>query len=169
MQWLVDHGVNRWEIAGSSGGPRWGLRREAGAMNRAQAYVRRGESDAARGDLDTAIAAFTEAIELELNFAPAHFGRGLAHEKKGNLDQAIEDFSEAIGFSTPGDMAHKAKVAEFMTDSNARVGLDVDLVAVHQARGRVYEKKGEAAKAREDFARAKELQAAQKTGTPKAK
>ena len=159
VQWLVSHGVKEKEIEGGCGGPRRDMRREAVRMKLAQTRVGRGETCAARGEVDTAIADFTEAIQHEVNYAPAYYGRGLAHEKKGRLDQAIKDFNEAIWFSDSFHVAHRAEVAKFMADSAQPAGLYINLAEAYRTRARVYEKKGNTAKAGEDWARAKELEA----------
>ena len=48
------------------------------------------------GQLDEAIAVYSEAIKLDPSFADAYNNRGTAYESKGDLDRAINDFSIAI-------------------------------------------------------------------------
>jgi len=48
------------------------------------------------GDLDAAIAGFSEAIRCKPNAAESHSGRGLAYKKKGELDLALIDLNRAI-------------------------------------------------------------------------
>ena len=48
-----------------------------------------------KGDLDKAIADFTEAIRLDPKYAQAYYNRGYAYWK-GDFDKAIADFTEAI-------------------------------------------------------------------------
>jgi tetratricopeptide (TPR) repeat protein len=43
------------------------------------------------GDLDTAIADYTKAIELKPDLAEAYFNRGIEYEKLGQRDKAIAD------------------------------------------------------------------------------
>jgi tetratricopeptide (TPR) repeat protein len=155
--WLVGHGVKEEEIEGGCGGPRRNLRRHAARMKLAQACVTRGETHTLQGDLDAAIADFTEAIEHDVNFARAHYLRGLAHEKKGEFDQAIRDFTAAIWFTTPFIKDSRAEAAKFITDSTVPVELDGDLGMVHYARGRVFQKNGDKVSAENDFAQAKKL------------
>jgi tetratricopeptide (TPR) repeat protein len=48
------------------------------------------------GELDAAIAGFTEAIRCKPNAAESHSGRGLAYQKQGRLDLALIDLNRAI-------------------------------------------------------------------------
>jgi len=80
------------------------------APRTAGTYLDRGILFASRGDFDTAILDFTEAIRLNPSFAEAYFWRGNAHRgvtadqvipmdatfDRGRLDLAIADFTEAI-------------------------------------------------------------------------
>ena len=54
-----------------------------------------------KGDFDSAIAEYTEAIRLRPNLAWAYYNRGLAYEGKGELDRAKLDFDQAerLGFT----------------------------------------------------------------------
>ena len=58
--------------------------------------LKRGDSLRERGDLDGAIAAYTEASRLDLRLAVAYHNRGVAYEKKGDHGRAIADFAEAL-------------------------------------------------------------------------
>src|SRR5262249_52469024 len=49
-----------------------------------------------KGDLDRAIADYSEAIRLNPKLATAYYNRGIAWRAKGDLDRAIADYSEAI-------------------------------------------------------------------------
>lgn len=48
------------------------------------------------GDFQGAIAAYTQAIELDPNHFKAYFNRGFAHDKLGQFDKAIFDYSKAL-------------------------------------------------------------------------
>ena len=60
------------------------------------AYLYRGRAYADKGQLDKAIAEYTQVIRLKPKFAPPYFARGLAHLIKNDPDRAIGDFTEAI-------------------------------------------------------------------------
>ena len=50
----------------------------------------------AEGDYDRAVEAFTQAIELNPNYAIAYNNRGEVYRDKGNFDLAIADYTKAI-------------------------------------------------------------------------
>jgi tetratricopeptide (TPR) repeat protein len=56
----------------------------------------RGNMFYGRGDFDTAIAEFTEAIRLDPSYAPAYHFRGAAYASKGDQDRAIADYTQTI-------------------------------------------------------------------------
>jgi tetratricopeptide (TPR) repeat protein len=66
--------------------------------NRGQAYYR-------KGNLDSAIADFTDAIKLEPKLASAYNSRGIARRRKADNDLAIADFNEAINLNQPTSIA----------------------------------------------------------------
>jgi tetratricopeptide (TPR) repeat protein len=98
----------------------------------AREAVEKGVSYSDKGDLDSAIAAFTEAIRLDAKYAEAYGNRGAAYGTKGEFDKALADFMEAIRLNP--------KYAE-----------------AYWARGLAYGEKGDKSKADEDFAQAKKL------------
>jgi tetratricopeptide (TPR) repeat protein len=60
------------------------------------AHVGRGLAFANRGDLDRAVADFTEAVRLNPKDALAYSNRGLAFVNKGEFDRGIADYTMAI-------------------------------------------------------------------------
>ncbi len=96
------------------------------------AYIHRGLAHAARGELDNAIADFTETIRLNPKDAAAYGNRGVAYGQQGENDKAIADLSEAIRLA-PRDPRPYA------------------------GRATAYQKKGQLDKAKADFAKAEEL------------
>jgi tetratricopeptide (TPR) repeat protein len=59
-------------------------------------YYPRGHSSAMKGELDRAIADFSEAIRLDPNYHDARFARGYVRNQNKQVDQAIADYSETI-------------------------------------------------------------------------
>src|SRR6266404_1188228 len=59
-------------------------------------YNNRGYAYSHKGDLDRAIADYSEAIRIDPKDAIAFNNRGSAYSHKGDLDRAIADYSEAI-------------------------------------------------------------------------
>jgi hypothetical protein len=64
--------------------------------NLSATFNRRGLAYNSQGDLDHAIADYSEAIRLNRKFAIAFTDRGGAYKAKGDLDHAIADYSEAL-------------------------------------------------------------------------
>ena len=62
----------------------------------AKSWVDFGISNAANGDLDAALGAFDQAIQINPKYAPAYFCRGKAHAQQQKPDEAIADFNQAI-------------------------------------------------------------------------
>jgi tetratricopeptide (TPR) repeat protein len=60
------------------------------------AYLHRGMAYLQKGNYDSAIADFSEAIGLNPAYAEAYFRRGTAHQAKGGYDNAIADFDQVI-------------------------------------------------------------------------
>jgi tetratricopeptide (TPR) repeat protein len=56
----------------------------------------RGVAYKAKGDLDHAIADYTEAIRRDPDYAAAYNSRGIAYKAKGDVDRAIADYDQAI-------------------------------------------------------------------------
>lgn len=59
-------------------------------------YYQRGETRLRKGDLDGAIADFTQAVKLDPGMARAYAGRGEARYYKKDFDGAIAGYSEAL-------------------------------------------------------------------------
>jgi tetratricopeptide (TPR) repeat protein len=89
---------------------------ETSTKSRAEAYNSRGYDYRTKGDLDHAIADYTDAIRLDPTFVLAYKNRGIGYQAKGDLDRAIADYTEAIrldptfalAYNNRG-AAHKAK------------------------------------------------------------
>ena len=71
--------------------------------NLAAAFTVRGRAYRGLGDLDRAIADYSEAIRIDPNYVLAVYSRGIAYFNKGDNDRAIADYSEALRL-TPRDI-----------------------------------------------------------------
>jgi len=96
------------------------------AHSRAIALANRGQAYQNGGNLDRAIADFSEAIRIDADFPNWRYARAVQYGNRGELDLAIADFSEAIRL--------KPNVAGYLSQ-----------------RGRAYEQIGDPAKALIDF------------------
>ncbi|MDR0878460.1 MAG: tetratricopeptide repeat protein, partial [Treponema sp.] len=65
----------------------------AAADDNAARFLDRGISFANKGDYDTAIADFNDAIRLNPNLASAYYQRAYAYHFKEEYDQAIADYT----------------------------------------------------------------------------
>ena len=60
------------------------------------AYINRGNTYRANGDLDSAIADFSEAIRIGPDLPQGYNNRGLTYAVAGKYDEAIADFSKSL-------------------------------------------------------------------------
>lgn len=121
------------------------------ATNRAIALSNRGNAQRARGNLDAAMADYSEAIRLDPRLAVALRNRGNAHRARGNLDAAMVDYNEAIrldprhvnAFIDRGD-AHRARgsLDAAMADFSEAIRLDPRHVDAFVARGNAHHDHG---------------------------
>ena len=102
------------------------------------AYLTRGNSYHGLGQYEQAIVDYSKAIELDPTYVLAYHNRGNSHWLLGHLDQAIQDCTEAIK-------------------------LDPNCADAYRKRSYAYRDLGKIALAEADEAKAKELEAAQKT------
>ncbi|MEO8375936.1 MAG: tetratricopeptide repeat protein, partial [Sphingomonas bacterium] len=70
-----------------------------GSAGRAAARVADGLSRAWQGDLDSAIAAFDQAIAISSRLSFAYLNRGLVYAHKGEFDRALEDMNRAVRYA----------------------------------------------------------------------
>ena len=93
---LHAQGMSLRKIAAELGSTYGSVRRALQANCDADALTTRAAGKQAKGDLDGAIADFTEAIQRTPDHAPAYRGRGLAKRAKNNMDGARADFAQAV-------------------------------------------------------------------------
>jgi tetratricopeptide (TPR) repeat protein len=104
----------------------------------------RGVAYKAKGDLDHAIADYTEAIRLDPNYAPAYNSRGIAYKAKGDVDMAIADYDQAIRLNPNSAPAFnnrgyayfaKSSYDRAVTDFDEAVKLDPKYALAYNNRG----------------------------------
>src|SRR5678816_2277990 len=59
-------------------------------------YLKLGTAELEAGNLETALAHFERAIELDRNYGAAYFSRGLVRKRQRDFDGAISDFTRSI-------------------------------------------------------------------------
>ncbi len=82
--------------------------------DQAVAHHNRGLAYAVKGDLDRAIADFSEAIRLDPKDVWSYHNRGLAYAAKGDFDRAIADYSEAIRLDPKDVLAYKNRGGAYL-------------------------------------------------------
>ena len=103
----------------------------------AQKAADRGGEFLFEGQYDKAIATYTEAIELNPDFAEAYLNRGISFSATKQYEKAIEDFTAAIR-------------------------IDPTMHGAYYNRGKAYEASGRPTKAKKDFKTAKIVSALKK-------
>jgi tetratricopeptide (TPR) repeat protein len=149
------------------------LQQDAHGSNAALAYGLRGEAYRDKGDLDHAIADFSQAIKIDRAWPlndPGSFrvyvNRGIAYRDKGDLDGAIADFSKAIEFEPEfADAfvnrcvvyADKGQYDLALADCTKAIAINPKDAVAYNDRGVAYEKKGDIDGALADYTKAIEL------------
>jgi tetratricopeptide (TPR) repeat protein len=126
-------------------------------------YNNRGYAYSHKGDLDRAIADYSEAIRIDPVDADAFTSRGVAYRAKGDNDRAIADFNEAIrldpkdavAFNNRG-YAYSAKgdLDRAIADYSEAIRLDPKHGIAFNNRGIAYLKKGDNGSAIVDYSEA---------------
>ena len=127
-------------------------------QDRAAAYFNRGSI--LRGDIDRAIADFTEAIRLNPRFTDAYIERGLLHDERGDFDRAIADFTQAINLDRTRDRSYflrgqsltkKGQFDSAIVDFTEVIKISPNDLFAHSNRGLAYQAKGDYNRAIADF------------------
>ena len=133
----------------------------------AQKWFERGFLKRVAESYDEAIHCYSEAIQLEPDFADAYYNRGLAHYYKGDLDGANADYNEAIRFQPElasayvmrGFLLHKKDdLNGAINDYNAAIRLDPNDANHYSIRATARQYKGDLDGAIEDYTEAIHLE-----------
>jgi tetratricopeptide (TPR) repeat protein len=129
--------------------------------DRVSALTNRGSAYNGKGDVDSAVADFDEAIRLDPKHALAFLGRGNSYALKGNFDRAIADFDEAIRLSPKLAAAFNSRcwaraargrdLQKALDDCNESLRLEPDNPAVLDSRGFTNLRLGQVADAIADY------------------
>jgi tetratricopeptide (TPR) repeat protein len=126
--------------------------------SRTVAYVNRGYEWRAKGDLDRAIADYSEAITLDPRHGSAYHHRGMAFRDKGDLDRALADLTAAIRikgtpalYTSRGDVwRQKGDVDLAIIDYGEAIRLDANSVGAFYRRGLAWRDKDDLTRAISD-------------------
>jgi len=118
----------------------------------ADAYVKFGVESGRKGDLASAIQAFSQAIKIDPKWAPAYGNRGYAYSLENKLDEAIADYDKAIQIEPKYQDAYynrgtaKAQKAQFdaaIDDFNQAISLNPKYATAYYNRGHAKYFKGD--------------------------
>jgi predicted negative regulator of RcsB-dependent stress response len=126
----------------------------------------RGISFSFKGDFDSAISDYDQAIKLKPDYADVYKYRGDAYSDKGRHDQAIADYDQAIKLKPDYADAYinrgiayrnKEQLDRAIADCDQAIKLESDYALAYYHRGNVYEKVGNKHSAIADFRKSLEL------------
>ncbi len=115
-------------------------------------YNNRGLEQVALGNLDAAVADFTQAIALGPEFPGPYLLRGNAYADKGEFDKALADLAEALRldpefagswFDRGNVHLRRGALDDALADFNRVVELDPDFSAAYFQRGNVHVQRGQ--------------------------
>lgn len=133
----------------------------------ARTYIYRGAARYWRkGEFDNAIIDYTEAAELDPEYAEAYNYRGFAYLNNGDIDKAIEDYTNVIRLDQGFAEAYKDRATAYLANSNLddaiedytkAIQLDPDDTNIYNYRGLAHFRNSEVDKAINDFSRVIQL------------
>ena len=130
------------------------------ARMRAGALINRALAYRAKGELDRAIADYSEAIRIDPRYADAYYNRAIAFKAKGDLDRAIADYNEAIRLNPRDALAYnnrgiayqaKGDFAGAIIEYDEAIRLDPGNALAHYNRAIAYRSVGDLERAIADY------------------
>ena len=127
---------------------------------RAESEFHRGNVQQLLGQLETAIEAYSQSIDLKPRVASSYNNRGAAYQKKGDFDRAIEDFNMAIELKNNYFQAYynrgvaydeNGEIGKAVEDYNKAIKLKSDYAEAYSNRGNIYKKKNKFGRAVADY------------------
>jgi len=114
--------------------------------------LNRGDAKTAQGNLDGAIADYTQALMLDPKLADAACDRGLARQSQGDLDGALADYTQAIKLNPKFTIAYrnrglaqqaKGNFDAAIIDYTHALSLDTKDIQDYYNRGQLKQTKGD--------------------------
>ncbi|MXV72970.1 tetratricopeptide repeat protein, partial [Candidatus Poribacteria bacterium] len=118
------------------------------------------------GEIEAAIKAYSDVIELNPSYSEAYNNRGVVYANKGEYDLAIKDFNTALELNPNDFFAYNNrgnaygdmdKVSEAIADFNTAIKLRPDYANAYNNRGNAYRKDLNFERALKDFSTAIKL------------
>jgi tetratricopeptide (TPR) repeat protein len=92
----------------------------------AKEFNQRGTSKVQNGDLDGAIADFSQAVQLKRDYAMAYYNRGTVYASTGNVRAALADYTQVIALK-PNSAAARYSRGSLRVNTGDRAGAIADL------------------------------------------
>jgi tetratricopeptide (TPR) repeat protein len=129
----------------------------------AKTFYDRGVQFANKGDYETAIADFTEAIRLDPNNKEAYNWRGSAYHNNNDYDWAIADYTQAIRidpnymsayYNRGNAYSNKSDYDRAIADYTQAIRIDPNYMSAYYNRGNAYRNKSDYDRAIADYTQA---------------
>jgi len=92
----------------------------------AKDFNQRGTSKVQKGDVDGAIADFSQAVQLKRDYAMAYYNRGTVYASTGNVRAALADYTQVIALK-PNSGAARYSRGSLRANTGDRAGAIADL------------------------------------------